>query len=49
VSGLGLGLYISRQIIEQCQGKLYLESTLGKGSVFIMKIPFDEKLNGTKI
>jgi PAS domain S-box-containing protein len=49
VSGLGLGLYISRQIIEQCQGRLYVESTQGKGSIFIMEIPFEDKFVGTKI
>lgn len=39
VSGLGLGLYISRQIMEQNQGKLFVQSNLGKGSTFIMEFP----------
>lgn len=39
VSGLGLGLYISRQIMEQNQGALYVRSVHGKGSTFIMELP----------
>lgn len=39
VSGLGLGLYISRQIMEQNQGKLFVQSIHGKGSTFIMELP----------
>jgi PAS domain S-box-containing protein len=39
VSGLGLGLYISRQIMEQNQGKLFVRSVHGRGSTFIMELP----------
>jgi PAS domain S-box-containing protein len=39
VSGLGLGLYISRQIMEQNDGRLYVRSTHGSGSSFIMELP----------
>lgn len=37
VSGLGLGLYISKQIIEAHGGRIFIESALGKGSSFIVK------------
>lgn len=39
VSGLGLGLFISREIIEMHNGSLTLSSELGKGSTFSVKIP----------
>lgn len=39
VNGLGLGLYINRQIVEEHQGRITLESEPGKGSVFIVQIP----------
>lgn len=37
--GLGLGLYISREIIEAHHGKIWAESELGKGSTFTIEIP----------
>jgi PAS domain S-box-containing protein len=42
VSGLGLGLYISRQIMEQNDGRLYVLSVLGKGSTFVMELPIED-------
>lgn len=38
-TGLGLGLYISRLIIEGCKGKIWCESELGKGSTFCFSLP----------
>jgi signal transduction histidine kinase len=38
-SGIGLGLAITRQVIEQHKGKLEVESTPGKGSTFTMCLP----------
>ncbi len=43
VSGLGLGLYISKQIVEAHNGKIFIESTPGKGSSFIVKFPLTQK------
>jgi PAS domain S-box-containing protein len=37
--GLGLGLYISRQITEAHGGKLSCESEVGKGTTFILTLP----------
>jgi signal transduction histidine kinase len=37
--GTGLGLSVCRQIIEQHQGRIRVESTAGKGSTFTVKLP----------
>jgi signal transduction histidine kinase len=39
ISGLGLGLYISHEIIKQLEGHMTVESTPGKGSTFFFTIP----------
>lgn len=42
VKGLGLGLYISRQAIEQSGGSVTITSKLGQGSTFTIKLPLYE-------
>jgi PAS domain S-box-containing protein len=39
ISGLGLGLFIVKQIVEAHHGTIHLESNLGKGSMFIIELP----------
>jgi two-component system, NtrC family, sensor histidine kinase GlrK len=38
-SGIGLGLAISRSIVDAHGGKIYAKSTIGKGSVFAFSLP----------
>lgn len=38
-SGSGLGLYLSRRIVEAHKGSIEVQSELGKGSVFIVRLP----------
>ena len=37
--GLGLGLYISREIVESHGGKLLVDSAPGRGSTFTVELP----------
>ncbi len=38
-SGFGIGLFIAKEVIERHQGKITVESSLGKGSVFTFILP----------
>jgi PAS domain S-box-containing protein len=42
-SGAGLGLYIVKESIEQLKGSVTMESELGFGSVFRIRVPNDHK------
>ncbi len=41
IGGLGLGLFISRQIAEAHRGKIHVVSELGKGARFILDLPLN--------
>jgi signal transduction histidine kinase len=37
--GIGLGLAIVKSLVELCQGRIWVESEVGKGSAFIVELP----------
>jgi signal transduction histidine kinase len=37
--GLGIGLYISREIVERHQGRIWVESGKGQGAAFCVALP----------
>lgn len=43
ISGLGLGLYIVKKIIDMHNGLITLESEIGKGAKFIVQLPLDKE------
>ncbi len=42
MSGLGLGLYISKEIVDRHKGRIGVRSEPGKGSEFYFSIPFNQ-------
>jgi signal transduction histidine kinase len=46
ISGFGIGLYLSAEIVHRHNGKIWVESKIGKGSTFYFSLPIDinEKL-----
>lgn len=43
VSGLGLGLYITREIVELHNGRIWVESESGMGSKFSVELPLSDE------
>jgi signal transduction histidine kinase len=40
--GVGLGLYISQEIVRQHGGRIWVESELGRGSTFYISLPINQ-------
>jgi len=45
IAGTGLGLWITRQIVDAHGGKVRVESDVGKGSTFIVELPWIQPAN----
>jgi signal transduction histidine kinase len=44
ISGLGLGLFITREIVEMHSGRIWIESRVGAGSTFFISLPLEEPI-----
>ncbi|MBA2563460.1 MAG: sensor histidine kinase, partial [Chitinophagaceae bacterium] len=41
--GMGIGLYICSEIISRHNGKIWVESSIGEGSIFYIWLPLDHR------
>lgn len=48
IKGSGLGLYLAKYFTEIHQGSIFVESSLGKGSTFIVELPLEQRRNHAK-
>ena len=46
--GLGIGLYVAREIITRHKGMLWVESVEGQGSTFSFSLPLQQEEQKTK-
>ncbi len=46
IAGSGLGLYMTKNIVEGHKGKIWFESKENKGTTFFVKLPITQKKDG---
>ncbi|MFQ5860773.1 MAG: sensor histidine kinase [Dehalococcoidia bacterium] len=47
IPGIGLGLFVTKTLVEAHQGQLWVESQVGKGSTFLFTLPAARPATGT--
>jgi signal transduction histidine kinase len=47
--GLGLGLFISKEIVDAHGGSIYVESALGEGATFVVELPLHIRATETAL
>lgn len=48
ISGFGIGLYLSAEIIQRHRGTIWVESEIGKGSTFYFRLPLGQPVVQTR-
>ena len=43
ISGLGIGLYLARELVERHGGRIWVESSEGQGSTFYVRLPLHKR------
>jgi signal transduction histidine kinase len=49
LSGLGLGLALSKRLVELQNGRIWVKSQKGKGSLFAFSLPIRSEINADSI
>ncbi len=45
ISGLGIGLYLAKELVERHRGRIWVESSEGQGSKFYVRLPLQKRVD----